>query len=125
MARCLLALGSNLGDRVGQLSAAIAALREHPAIAVRGVSSFVETPPVGGPAGAGKFFNAAAVVETEHSPAALLAELLSIEKQLGRQRREAWGPRTIDLDLLLYGDAALESQDLVLPHPRLHQRRFV
>ena len=125
MARCLLALGSNLGDRIGQLSAAIAALGEHPAIAVERVSSFVETQPVGGPAGQGKFFNAAAVIETELSPQDLLRALLTIERQLGRERREAWGPRTIDLDLLLYGEAIVETPGLVLPHPRLHQRRFV
>lgn len=125
MARSLLALGANLGDRIGQLSAAIAALGEHPAIAVERVSSFIETQPVGGPADQGKFFNAAAVVETGLQPAALLAELLTIERRLGRERREAWGPRTIDLDLLLYGDVVCESPNLVLPHPRMHQRRFV
>jgi pantoate--beta-alanine ligase len=125
MARCLLALGSNLGDRVGQLLAALDLLRQRPAISVLEVSSFIETPPVGGPAGQGKFFNAAAVIATDLPPPALLNELLVIEKQLGRQRRDVWGPRTIDLDLLLYGDTALESPELVLPHPRLHQRRFV
>jgi pantoate--beta-alanine ligase len=125
MASCLLGLGSNLGDRVGQLLAAFDALRQHPAIAVQRVSSLVETSAVGGPAGQGKYFNAAAVVETELPPADLLRELLAIEKQLGRERGECWGPRTIDLDLLLYGDLIIESPQLVLPHPRFHQRRFV
>ena len=125
MARSLLALGSNLGDRIGQLRAAVAALDEHPVIAVERVSSFVETQAVGGPAGQGKFFNAAAIIETELPPSALLSALLTIEKRLGRERREAWGPRTIDLDLLLYGEAIVESPALVLPHPRMHIRRFV
>jgi len=125
MARCLLGLGSNLGDRVGQLLMALDALRQHPAIELCRTSSLVETSPVGGPPGQGNYFNAAAIVETELSPAELLWELLAIEKQLGRQRGETWGPRTIDLDLLLYGDAVAESPQLVVPHPRFHQRRFV
>src|SRR6185436_12143656 len=103
MALCLLGLGSNQGDRVGTLLAAIQELRAQPALRVAAVSSFLETAPVGGPAGQEKYFNAAAVIETELSPAQLIDTLLSIEKKLGRERRECWGPRTIDLDLLLYG----------------------
>jgi pantoate--beta-alanine ligase len=125
MSRCLLGLGSNLGDRVGQLLAAVQILRDHPAIAIERVSAFYETSPVGGPAGQGNYFNAAAVALTELPAADLLQELLAVERQLGRERGESWGPRTIDLDLLLYGEMVAESPQLVLPHPRFHQRRFV
>jgi pantoate--beta-alanine ligase len=125
MARCLLGLGSNLGDRVGQLLAAIDAIDKHPAIAVSRVSSLIETSPHGGPTGQKNYFNAAAAIETELSPGELLRDLLAIENQLGRERSERWGPRTIDLDLLLYGDEVIDSPQLVVPHPRLHERRFV
>lgn len=125
MARCLLGLGANLGDRVGQLCAALAALREHPSIAVERVSSFHETLPVGGPPGQENYFNAAAVVETTLAPADFLHELLTIEQKLGRQRGERFGPRTVDLDLLLHSDVVIQAPELVLPHPRLHERRFV
>src|SRR5262249_9169794 len=102
MAQCLVGLGSNLGDRVGNLLAAIEELRHHAAIQVRRVSTFWETAPVGGPAGQNRFFNAAAVIETELSAPDLVAALLQIERKLGRVRDQRWGPRTIDLDLLLY-----------------------
>src|SRR6187401_1940332 len=104
MAACLLALGSNQGERVANLLAALAELRDHPAISVERVSSFLETRPVGGPPGQSNYFNATAVAETRLAPAELIAELLRIEKKLGRERNERWGPRTIDLDVLLYGD---------------------
>src|SRR4051812_32114417 len=125
MVACLLGLGSNQGDRVGNLLAAIDLLRSQPEISVTAVSSFIETAPVGGPQGQEQFFNAAAVVETSLSPPDLVSALLSLEQKLGRERRERWGPRTIDLDLLLYGDAVIESPDVTVPHPRMHERRFV
>src|SRR5262245_36721385 len=125
MVACLVALGSNQGDRVGNLSAALDELRRHAAIRIERVSSFVETAPVGGPAGQGKFFNAAAIVETKLTPGELMAVLLGIEKKLGRERAERWGPRNIDLDVLLCGDAVAESPEITLPHPRMHERRFV
>src|SRR5262245_38853484 len=108
MTACLVALGSNQGDRIGALLGALDVLRRNPAIRVAGVSSFFETMPVGGPAGQEKFFNAAARLETELGPTDLLAVLLDIEQRHGRQRREVCGPRTLDLDLLLYGDHILE-----------------
>src|SRR5258706_10835309 len=109
MVSCLLALGSNQDDRVGTLLTAINELRCHGAIRVIRVSSFIETTPVGGPSGQEKYFNAAVIVETELNPAKLMAALLSIERKLGRERGERWGPRTIDLDLLLYGDQVIET----------------
>jgi pantoate--beta-alanine ligase len=125
MVSCLLAFGSNQGDRVGNLLNALDELRHHPAIRLQRVSSLVETLPVGGPRGQEKYFNGAAIVETELSAAKLLAALLEIERKLGRERIERWGPRTIDLDLLLYGDNVIETPEITVPHPRLHERRFV
>src|SRR5436190_15289998 len=124
MARCLIGLGSNLGDRAGNLLQAIELLSRSPGIAVTRTSSLIETSPVGGPPDQANYFNAAAVLETELPPRELLAALLAVEQKLGRVRREPNGPRTIDLDLLLYDQAVLETPDLPLPHPRLHQRRF-
>jgi 2-amino-4-hydroxy-6-hydroxymethyldihydropteridine diphosphokinase len=121
-----IALGSNLGDREALLRAALQRL---PARGVRvlAVSSFLETVPVGGPPGQGLYLNAAAAVETVLAPRPLLGALLAIEAELGRVRdpRERCGPRTLDLDLLLYGDAVIDEKDLIVPHPRLHQRAFV
>ena len=125
MVSCLLALGSNQGDRVANLRIAIARLRGQPAIHVHQVSSFHETSAVGGPSGQANYFNAVATMETELPAIAVMDLLLKIEKRLGRERRERWGPRTIDLDLLLYGDAVIESPDVTVPHPRMHERRFV
>jgi len=125
MVSCLLGLGSNLGDRVGNLLLALDELRRHPEIHVARVSSLIETTPVGGPPGQRNFFNAAAVVETTLAPPDLWALFAEIEKKLGRLRNERWGPRTLDLDLLLYGDAIVETPDLEIPHPRMHERRFV
>jgi 2-amino-4-hydroxy-6-hydroxymethyldihydropteridine diphosphokinase len=125
MTTVYLGLGSNLGDRRRNLEAALDALRAHPQIAVTAVSSFLETDPVGGPPGQGKFLNAAAGIETDLAPEALLAELKRVERALGRRPGPRWGPRQIDLDILLYGEEILESERLVIPHPRLCERRFV
>src|SRR5689334_11961109 len=114
-----IALGSNLGDRPQHLERALQALRDHPAVEVVRVSSYHETPPVGGPPGQGMYLNAAAQLRTDLAPRALLSLLLGVEQQLGRVRREHHGPRTIDLDLLLYDDAVLRETDLTLPHPRM------
>lgn len=123
MAICLLGLGSNLGDRAGNLGEALRLLGRH--VTVLRVSSLHETLPVGGPPGQGTFLNAAGVVATDRSPPELLAVLRDIELQLGRERVECWGPRTIDLDLLLYDQQVIHSPDLTVPHPRMHERRFV
>jgi pantoate--beta-alanine ligase len=125
MAICLVGLGSNLPDRVGFLTQALAALANRPGFRLLRASSFVETAPVGGPPGQSRYLNAAALIKTDRPPAEVLAELLAIEQELGRVRSERWGPRTIDLDLLLYDRAIVETADLTLPHPRLAERRFV
>lgn len=124
-ATAYIALGSNLGHRRQHLEGALTLLRQHGQIEVTKVSSFLETPPVGGPTGQDVFLNAAAELGTDLEPKALLNSLLAIEQQLGRVRQEPWGPRTIDLDLLLYEDQIYSDSELTLPHPRLHERRFV
>src|SRR4051794_31563900 len=112
MVRCLIALGSNQGDRAQNLLAAIERLRGEPSIAVQQVSSFHLTSPVGGPSGQDAYLNAAALIETELLPSDLLGVLIAIEKKLGRVRAERWGPRTIDLDVLLYGDTVLKTPEI-------------
>jgi 2-amino-4-hydroxy-6-hydroxymethyldihydropteridine diphosphokinase len=125
MADCLISLGSNLGDRQAILDAAVARLREHPAISELRCSRWHETLPVGGPAGQPPYLNGAARLETSLSPRELLVLLQEIENQFGRQRFERWGPRTLDLDLLLYDDLVINTPELALPHPRMPERRFV
>ncbi len=120
-----IALGSNLGDRRAALDGAVAALRAHAAIQELVVSSYHETEPVGGPAVQSRYLNAAARFETTQSPDEILKLLLSIEKQFGRVRSKPNAPRTLDLDLLLYGDLVRERPDPIIPHPRMHLRSFV
>lgn len=125
MATVFIALGSNLGDRAAALAAAVAELRRQPDVEVVRVSSWWETEPVGGPPGQGKFLNGAAEVRTSLAPQPLLHLLLAIERRLGRERSVRNGPRTLDLDLLLYDDLVHQEPGLELPHPRLHERTFV
>jgi 3-oxoacyl-[acyl-carrier protein] reductase len=120
-----IALGSNLGDRDDILRRALAALRQTEGVEVMRVSPVYETRPIGGPAGQGPYLNAVAEVRSEREPRDLLSVLLHIEQQLGRVRQEKNGPRTIDLDLLLYGDLVHQDESLTVPHPRLHERLFV
>ena len=120
-----IALGSNVGDRLQTLSAAARRLRAEPGVRVLDVSECYATAPVGCPPGSGEFLNAAAAVETDLTPHALLALLLKVERQFGRVRTEPNSPRTLDLDLLLYGDRVIDTPDLVVPHPRMHERAFV
>ena len=120
-----IALGSNLGDRKANLDGAIQALRDTPGITVLAVSSYHETEPVGGPPGQGKYLNTAAQIETTLSPEALLKVLLDTEQRFGRVRGEANAPRTLDLDLLLYGVLIRSDGDPIVPHPRMHERLFV
>jgi len=124
-ATAYIALGSNRGDRRAYLDQALDALRQRPGIAVTKVSSYHETEPVGGPPGQGKYLNAAAELQTDLPPRELLQALLDIEQSLGRVRIEQDAPRTIDLDLLLHGDMVVNEPDLVVPHPRMHERPFV
>ena len=118
-------LGSNLGDRRDYLDRALQALQEQPGIEVVAASSYQETAPVGGPPGQGNYLNAAAELRTDLAPDELLRVLLDVEETLGRVRSEWHGPRTIDLDLLLYGDLVVEQPDLIVPHQRMHERLFV
>lgn len=124
MQTAYLALGSNLGDRRRTVSAALAALARDPRNANLRVSAVYETAPVG-PPGQSDYLNLAAALETAHDALSLLDACLAIEQSLGRVRRERWGPRTLDLDLLLLGDLRLQTDRLTLPHPRLTGRAFV
>jgi 2-amino-4-hydroxy-6-hydroxymethyldihydropteridine diphosphokinase len=123
--RVFIALGSNLGDRAAHLRAALSALASTPGIGVVAVSTFLENPATGGPPGSPDFLNAAAELSVTLSASALLDQLLRIERDLGRVRRQRWEPRIIDLDLLLYGGEIHSSQHLMIPHPLMHERRFV
>lgn len=125
MALAYLALGSNLGDRQRFLDGAVARLRAAPGVSVRRVSPYYETAPVGGPAGSGAYLNAVAEADTSLPPDRLLETLLDIEREFGRIRTEPNAPRTLDLDLLLYDGLVRAAPDPVVPHPRLHERRFV
>jgi len=116
-------IGSNLGDREGNLRQAVELLSAEDGIDVVAVSEIRETDPVG-PVEQGPFLNGAVRIETDLAPRELLERLLAVEERLGRVRRERWGPRTIDLDLLLYGDDVVDEPGLTVPHPRLHERRF-
>ncbi|HSC90970.1 MAG TPA: 2-amino-4-hydroxy-6-hydroxymethyldihydropteridine diphosphokinase [Gaiellaceae bacterium] len=125
MARAYIGLGANLGDREGTIRAALELLAAHDAIEVAGVSSLRETDPVDY-LDQPRFVNAAAALDTELGPRPLLDAMLEVERRLGRVRGAGprFGPRPIDLDLLLYGDAVVAEPGLVVPHPRLHERRF-
>jgi len=125
MTTAFLALGSNLGDSRGTLDAAVRRLRAEPGLRVLRISSYYKTAPVGGPPGQALYLNAAVAVEAAHSPQALLALCQRIEHQHGRQRSEKDAPRTLDIDVLLYGDEVMDSPELTVPHPRLHERAFV
>lgn len=120
-----IALGSNLGDRRAFLERAAAALRQHGAVSRLRMSSIYQTAPVGGPVGQGPYLNAVAEIATTLPAEALLALLHAIEVDCGRVRNVPYGPRTLDLDLLLYGDAIRSDSLLTLPHPRMQQRLFV
>ncbi|AFZ42710.1 2-amino-4-hydroxy-6-hydroxymethyldihydropteridin epyrophosphokinase [Halothece sp. PCC 7418] len=118
-----IALGSNLGDSQNILEQAIHQLGTDPAVKVNAVSSWYETLPIG-PAQP-NYLNGCALLTSSLSPGELLATLLQIETAFGRVRQERWGARTLDLDLLLYDDQVIETEDLQLPHPRMRERAFV
>lgn len=119
-----IALGSNVGDRLNSIELAMQALGQLGEVVAR--STIVETEPVG-PVSQGPFLNAAAVVATRLEAKQLLLSLLEIERRLGRDRKNAprWGPRVIDLDLILYGEDVVVEEGLTVPHPRMHERMFV
>ena len=119
-----LGLGSNMGDRKTYLTRAIDGLAADRSIHVEAVSAIYETPPWGytdQPA----FLNAAVMIRTGLTPRNLLETILGIERALGRVRGELWGPRTIDIDILLYGDRTVDEPGLTIPHPRIQDRAFV
>jgi 2-amino-4-hydroxy-6-hydroxymethyldihydropteridine diphosphokinase len=126
VARAYVALGSNLGDREGTIRAALDSLTETPGVEVVAVSTLVETEPVGY-LDQPRFLNGAAALETDLPARELLDLLLETERRFGRLREgvPAQGPRTLDLDLLLYGDREIDEEGLQIPHPRLHERGFV
>ena len=126
MARAFVGLGSNLGDPEELIASALELLAGEEGIEVLAVSSLRETDPVGFE-DQPRFLNGAAELATKLAPRELLERLLAIERRLGRIRGEVprFGPRTIDLDLLLYGEETVQEPGLTLPHPRLHERRFV
>lgn len=125
MTRALLALGSNLGDRLNLLRQARRRIGEHPQISLKNASAIYETEPLGGPPGQGPYLNAALEISTCLSPGELLASCQEVEERCGRVRAERWGPRSVDIDILFYGDRVVRQADLIIPHPRLHERRFV
>jgi 2-amino-4-hydroxy-6-hydroxymethyldihydropteridine diphosphokinase len=125
MPRSLVALGSNLGDRAAHIAAAVDALAHLPAISNLRVGSHHETAPIGGQSGQAPFLNAAATFETELSAVDIHAALQAIERSQGRTRAARWDARTLDLDLLLYGDSIVDTPDLQVPHPRMAFRHFV
>ena len=120
------ALGSNLGDRHAALGAAVHAVGTLPGVRLMSVSTIRETAPVG-PVPQGPYLNGMCAIETTLAPRALLDALLEIERRAGRDRahEQRWGPRTLDLDLILFGEVCIEEPGLTVPHPRLAERRFV
>jgi 2-amino-4-hydroxy-6-hydroxymethyldihydropteridine diphosphokinase len=123
--RALVALGSNLEPRRERLLAAVRALGALPGTRLLATSTLRDTAPVDCPPGSGPFLNGACLLETELPPRALLRELQRLEAEAGRERVGRHAPRTLDLDLVLHGEAIVREPDLVLPHPRCHERAFV
>ena len=124
MTTAWIGIGANVGDRRASIRAALDALGSLAVTSVARVSSLYDTAPWG-VVSQERFLNAVVELETELAPDVLLRELAGIEDACGRVRHERWGPRTLDLDILLYGDRVIETEELVVPHPRLAQRAFV
>ncbi len=120
----LIGLGSNLGDRPQNIMTAIEKLGQHKDIQIEKVSSLYETKPVGVTTQP-DFINGVISITTSLSPLALLRVCLKVEEEMGRIRDERWGPRNIDIDILVYHDLMMEDEVLQIPHPRLHERCFV
>lgn len=123
-ARVYIAFGTNIGDRVQHLQQALFALQQHREISVETVSSIYETDPVGY-VDQQQFLNMAAEINTTLPPDHLLSLMQEIEVKQGREREIKWGPRTIDLDILLYNQLNIDTEDLIIPHPRMLERGFV
>jgi 2-amino-4-hydroxy-6-hydroxymethyldihydropteridine diphosphokinase len=120
--KVVIALGSNIGESAEIFESAVNRLNN--IITVTHLSSFIETEPVGGPEQP-NYLNAVLIGESELQPLELLHEMLAIETELGRVREVPWGPRTLDLDLIVAGESVMKTPDLELPHPRAHERAFV
>ena len=120
--KAVIALGANIGNPREQMDLAVALLKE--SLEVSAISAYYRTAPVGGPEQP-DYLNAICIAESDLPAAQLLGLLHGIEKSLGRERIERWGPRTIDLDLIQYGAILSHAEELQLPHPRAHERRFV
>ena len=123
-ARALVSFGANLGEPARQIKEAVARLRKNKKIRFQKASSFYLTEPVG-PVPQPPFVNAVAEWATELEPEEVLGILLRVEREMGRERTLRWGPRAIDLDLLLFSDRIVEIPGLNVPHPRMHERRFI
>jgi 2-amino-4-hydroxy-6-hydroxymethyldihydropteridine diphosphokinase len=123
--RAYLGVGTNLGDRWKYLALAARELRGTPGVAVVRASHVYENDAQGGPPGQPRFLNAVLEIQTSQPPERLLATAQAVERAALRRRETRWGPRTLDIDLLLYGDVHVETPRLTLPHPRLAMRRFV
>lgn len=125
--QAVIALGSNLGDRLANLQGAVSALEDTPEVTIVGISSVYETEPVGAPADSPKFLNAVVLIDTTLTVHTLLDRALALEDAFGRQRdlTEKNAPRTLDADLIVVGDRVCDDDQLKLPHPRAHERAFV
>ncbi len=122
--RAFLGLGSNLGDRAANLHRAVELLEAAEGVTVVRSSSVYETDPVGGPPQP-DYLNAVVEVETTLEPRPLLSVCQEVEREIGRVRAERWGPRVIDVDVLIFDDATIDEPDLIVPHSRMHERAFV
>ncbi|WP_030452951.1 2-amino-4-hydroxy-6-hydroxymethyldihydropteridine diphosphokinase [Herbidospora cretacea] len=122
--RVVFSLGSNLGRRMDYLQSGLDALFDAPGMAFVALSPVYETDPVGGPS-QGAYLNAVVIAETSLDPRTLLDRALGVEDAFGRVRKERWGPRTLDVDIIMVGNLMSEEAELTLPHPRAHERAFV
>jgi 2-amino-4-hydroxy-6-hydroxymethyldihydropteridine diphosphokinase len=125
LSKVVYSVGSNLGDRLGNLQGAVDAIRDTPDVIVVDVSSVYETEAVGGPTDNPPFLNLVIVAETTLDPRTLLERAQAIEDAYGRVREERWAPRTLDVDLIMVGKAHSDEADIKLPHPLAHERGFV
>ena len=125
LSKVVYSVGSNLGDRLGNLQGAVDAIRDTPDVIVVDVSSVYESAAVGGPADSPPFLNLVIVAETTLDPRTLLERAQAIEDAYGRVREERWGPRTLDVDLIMVGKNVTSEADLTVPHPLAHERGFV
>jgi 2-amino-4-hydroxy-6-hydroxymethyldihydropteridine diphosphokinase len=125
MVICYLGIGSNLGNRRKNIRLAMKKINALKGTEVIKLSKVIETKPVGGPIAQGKFLNAALKIRTKLPPLSLLKNLKDIEKELGRKKTVRYGPRTVDLDILFYGDKIINSKNLKVPHPKVFERDFV